>query len=578
MNRNNVLAAAVASVLGMVTVGCTSTPEPPPFDPAKFGKGEREAAGLLATNVKPALPTTLPAITKPQSGWPPVTSGLPPAYDNLESQTKMTLREAIARAVANNLDVKVASYDPAIEGTRVVEAQSQFDPTFFTNLRYDRRDNATAGNFVSDPSAGLGSTEVSFDDASDVWSAAAGLRQNLPSGGQAQLSYQTAYTDLDPQRTVLNPYWENNLQLEITQPLLRNLGLEVNQANITIAQNNQRISTLEFRRTLEEQLANVEQTYWQLVAAVEEARITQDLLVETTNTVRLLFERRDQDVSALQLNQARASEEQRRTALVRARARVGDLSDQLKRLMNDPAFPVSSGTLIIPDTPALQEPVALKLEDQINAGLENRPELAQQQLRINSAGVATDVAKNGLLPQLNLRGLVGFQGLDEDLGGAFDSQLDFSHFNWGIGLEFEIPIGNRGPKAVYQRSLLQRQQAIDGYHALVEQIALEIKQATREVETTWNEIATGRNARWAAELALKAIMDRERAGEALTPTFVQLKLDTQERLANARVTEAQAISNYNFALARLERAKGTLLKYDNVKLQEDNSPFGVPKR
>jgi outer membrane protein len=467
--------------------------------------------------------------------------------------------------------VKVAGYDPAIEGTRVVEQVAQFDPAFFTNLRYDRRDNATAGTPT-------GISGIAFEDKADTWTVEAGLRQNLPSGGRAQLSYLTAYNDLDPQRTVLNPYWENNLQLEVTQPLLRNVGLDINRANITISQNNQRISTLEFRRVVEEQLTNVEDVYWKLVSALEEVRIQEDLLNRTITTVDILIKRKGQDVSALQESQARQSEEARRAALVRARANVGNLSDQLKRLMNDPSMPITSANVILPATPPMLEPLKFNLNEQIAAGLDNRLELAQQQLRIASSGVAANVAKNGLLPQLNLRGLVGFQGLDEDLGGAFSDQVDFSHFNWGIGLEFEIPIGNRAARAVWQRALLQRQQAIDQYHAQVETVALEVKQATREVETTWNEIATSRAARFASESALTALEERERAGEPLTPTFVQLKLDTQERLAQARIVEAQAVSNYNFAIARLERAKGTLLKYDNVVLEEEKTPFGVPKR
>ena len=578
MTGNRLLAGAAAAVLGWALVGCESTPEPPAFDPAAFQNAERGAAGQLATNVKQPLPTTLSSKPeRPPKTTPPTTKPvLPPSFDSVGAVTRITLREVVQRAVANNLDVKVAGYDPAIEGTRVVEAQAQFDPAFFTNWRYDRRDNATAGNFISDPNNPTTSS-ITFEDASDVYTIESGLRQNLPSGGRAQLSYQTAYNDLDPQRTTFNPYWENNMQLEITQPLLRNQGLAVNQANISIAQNNQKISTLEFRKVLEQQITDIEQAYWQLLQAIREVQIQEDLLIRTARTVDILIAREGQDVSKLQISQARASEELRRSALVRARARVGDLSDQLKRLMNDPNFPVTGSTLLLPETPALQDPVKLDLEEQVNAGLDNRIELAQQQLRINSAGIATSVAKNGLLPQLNLRGLVGFQGLDDSLGGAFDSQLD-GNLNWGIGLEFEIPIGNRAAKSVWQRSLLQRQQSIDQYGSLVSQVTLEVKQATREVETTWTEMGTSRNARYAAEAALNALQQREDANEPLTPTFVQLKLDTQERLAQSLSTEASSISNYNFAIARLERAKGTLLRYDNVILEEDTTPFGMPKR
>lgn len=575
MNRSKLAAAVASTLMGMTLCGCTNVSEPPPFDPKELQIGERNASSQLTPLAKAPLPTTLGTLPKQRTGGPTTaTASTPPGFDAGAPVTRLSLREMIQRTVANNADVRVASYDPAIEGTRVIEQKAAFDPAFFTNARYDRRDVRTAGNFISDPTSSVGTT-VSFEDASDVYTIESGLRQNLESGGRAELKYSTAYTDLDPRRTVFNPYWENNLQLEITQPLLRNIGADLNRANITIAQNNQRISLLEFRKSLEEQIANVEQTYWSLVQAVEEVRIQEDLLGRTTRTTDILNARINQDVTIVQVSQARASEEIRRSTLVRARARVGDLSDQLKRLMSDPNLPVSSATIILPATDPLVEPLRFNLSEQIETGLENRFELGQQLIRIDSANIANRVAKNGLLPQLNLRGAAGFQGLDENLGGAFDTQADFNHFSWSIGLEFEIPIGNRAARAVYQRSLLQRQQAIEQYRLLIEQVALDVKQAAREVETSWNEIVTSRAARFAADQALTAIQQREDAKEPLTPTFVQLKLDTQERLATARSNEAQAISTYNNALAALERSKGTLLRYVNVQLEEDKYPFGA---
>ena len=92
------------------------------------------------------------------------------------------------------------------------------------------------------------------------------------------------------------------------------------------------------------------------------------------------------------------------------------------------------------------------------------------------------------------------------------------------------------------------------------------------VETTWDVIVQRRQARFAAADSLLAIQQRAEAGEALTPTFVQLQLDAQERLARAQAEEAAAISDYNVAISRLERSKGTLLRYNNVVMEEDSVP------
>ena len=115
-------------------------------------------------------------------------------------------------------------------------------------------------------------------------------------------------------------------------------------------------------------------------------------------------------------------------------------------------------------------------------------------------------------------------------------------------------------------------QAIERYRALVAQVAQDVSTAAREVNTTWAEIAARRAARFAAESSLRAVQARREQDEALTPTFVRLILDTEERLANAQSEEELAIQRYNVAIARLERAKGTLLRYNNVVLEEENLP------
>ncbi|HWP39517.1 MAG TPA: TolC family protein [Tepidisphaeraceae bacterium] len=558
------LTILTGACMSAAMVGCNLA-EPPPFDPRAMQQLERQRAGEVESRPKRPLPTTLESpflIDERRQTTGPATA--PTTGPALESDVtvRMPLQEIIQRAVINNLDVKVAGYAPAIEETRVTEAEARFDPTFFSNLQYQKTDREQ----------GLFATGNARQIQSQT-----GVRQILNSGGQIELRNQLSWVEPVGGGGFFTPtdqFWENEVVLEVTQPLLRDFGNEINRARITINRNNQRISLLDFRKQLEETATDIERTYWQLVAAERAVRINERLLDETYRTADILFKRRGQDVTRVQLSQANASIEQRRATLIRAKARVRDLSDQLKRLMNDPQMPVSSGVLILPANAPLEEPVHFDLQDQINTALENRFELGQQQLRIDSASVAAKVGKNNLLPQLNLIGSLGIQGLDQDLGEAVEDQLNYRNQNYTIGIQFEIPIGNRAARAIYQRALLQRQQAIEQYRNLIEQIALDVKTALREVDTTWEEMVATRQARFAAEDALLAIEQREAGGEALTPTFVQLKLDTQERLAQARTAEVEAISNYNIAIARLEQAKGTLLRYNNIVMEEEKLPIG----
>jgi outer membrane protein TolC len=562
-----------APLLALIATGCVKDQDRAPFDPREFQQDERRTASEVKPRAKQPLPTTLqsPFITTtgPASTQPAPVPATGPAI-GVEPTVRMTLREIVQRAVANSLDVKVEGYSPAIEETRVTEAEARFDPTFFTTAQNEKRNDPNGGS-----SSILGETGT-IGAEFDVTTLRSGVRQVLPSGGELELRYQVQYNDSSDSTSAFQlpnegRFWENELALQLTQPLLRDFGVAVNRARIDVARNNQRISLLDFRKQLETTVSELEQIYWQQVQAMWDVAIQEDLLNDTLATAELLFRRRTQDVTRVQISQANASVENRRALLIRARARVRDLSDELKRRMNDPELPITGALLILPANEPLQQPVHFTLEDQIATGLENRLELGQQQLRIDSTYIAARVAKQNLQPQLNLTGAVGVLGVDEIDGKfdtAFSEQMDFDNISFAIGLQFEIPIGNRAARAGYRRSRLQQEQAIVQYRALIDQVALDVKKALRETETTWEEMVATKQAVFANEDALLALRQREQANEPLTPDFVERKLNQQERLAEARRARAAAVSNYNNAIAALELAKGTLLRYNNVIMEE----------
>ena len=196
-------------------------------------------------------------------------------------------------------------------------------------------------------------------------------------------------------------------------------------------------------------------------------------------------------------------------------------------------------------------------------------DLAQQQLRIDSSGIAERVAEKNLLPALNLQLQASFQGAGEEFADAFDAQLGFGNRNYTLGFDFEMPIGNRAARAVFRRAQLQRLQAIEQYRALLNTINEEVQVGYRDVVTSYEEILQRHTQVLVAADSLEALLERERQGvEALSPAYIQTKLNAQENLAQAQSSEALAISNYNIAIAHLERSKGTLLRYDNVLMEE----------
>ena len=556
------VAASGASILALVAGGCHKYDEPP-FNPREMGRSARLSARERIIREKPPIPTQL----EPRPATRPAVGADAKEFIGDEPTVRLSLQEIIQRTVANNHDVAVAGYEPAIEETRVIEADARFDPAFFSSITFtDERILSPSGGQV----LGIDPFSPSGFESLD---ARVGVRQLGAGGGQFELSYGTRRirrAEGFDEGDGINPYYVNELLLRVTQPLLRDFGSTINEARITIARNNQRISTLEFRRTLEEQVATVEEAYWELVRAARDVSIQEDLLASTVRTADILQARMiaGSDVTRVQTAQAEAAVASREAVLIRARSRVKDLSDEIKRRMSDPAYPIASPVVVLPATEPLLEPVRFDPAEQFDVALRNRLELGQQQVRIDSAAIALDVARNNVLPQLNLVGQLSFQDAGAEFSDAVEVQSELRSPTGSIGFEFEIPFGNRLARAVLNRARLQRGQAMRQYQLLIQEVELNVSRSLREVDTSWEEIERRRAAVFQAADSLLAIQQRREADEPLTPEFVSLELERQQTLANNRAEEAQAISAYNTAILNLERSKGMLLRYNNIVLQE----------
>lgn len=525
-------------------------------------------------------PATLQAIPTPKGGdaggpRPPndaYIGKLPTTgrtYDP-KNAVHLSLREIITRAVLCNSEVKVAGYDPAINAQRTIEQEAVFDAAAFLNLSTARQDTGLSTTDSLGLGNQAGNTVVGFNNKTVTNTAQTGLRQRMVTGGEARLTYSWAWSRIDNIASSDEKFWQNEVRLEVTQPLLRDFGRDVNSARIEIARGDQKISVLDFRRILEEQLSELERAYWQLYQANRIVYIQETLLADTIETYRVLYERwiRGLDASKIPVSQRSHQPRARQADLIRAKQNVVDLSDEIKRRMNDPEFPVSSSFLIVPSD-ALQDPVNFDYQVAIDAAVAHRLELGQQLVRIEQSRVAERVAANNKLPRVDFVGSFGFRGLGDGPGEASKNLWELNSPSWSFGFEMEYPIGNRSARAIFERARLQRLQAIEQYRNILAQVSLDVKTSMSDIRSNWEQSAARTQSRLASREQLDLIQKQQDLGEPITPPFIQVKLQAQETLANEAREEAAAIANYNIAIQRLERAKGTLLKYNNVKLKED---------
>ena len=477
-------------------------------------------------------------------------------------RVELTLAEVIRRTLQNNYYLQAQAYNPAVETTRIVEAEAQFDAVFFTNYNYDKKDQPTSSQLMS--------------SMSDTRTGEGGVRKLLATGMQVQVSYVLTRTLTNLVFQTLNPSYFNNLVFEFRQPFLRGFGLDYNRAQIELRRLDRAISVERLRKEVRETIYNVAEAYWRLYQARRSVGVSARLLTDLETILEWLQQRKEAgyDVYGVQLNLTRSRIEQRRAEYIRRVSNVKNAEDALKALLNDPDINLSQDIEIIPVDAVSLEPLTIDDLGEISAALQYRPELKEARHVIEQSKLALGVAKNQALPKLDVLFRYVVDGLGGNWGKAFH-QMSKNDFNeYVLGIEFEWPLGDRGPEAAVRRSRLQEAQAIASQRAQIENIIREVRQSMNDLRTSYAQMGPALRAAIASRDQLRATKARQ---ERLDPPSLQVELDAHDALAGARDGLLTVLANYNIALSDLERRKGTLLLYNNIVIQGgDDESYQLP--
>ncbi len=520
-------------------------------------QGVHEMPATAANNADAAV---IPATT--QGGAAVALHGHPPS-------TSMTLRQAIEDALSHNLSIKIQAYVPSISQTQIIQAQAAFDPSLVSSVQYQHLNEPTPF-----PSTLGGSFPIGMNNEDQLQSQI-GVKKLLSTGGTISLTGSDNYQDFHSSSGLppdINPSHTADLGIELKQPLLRGFGVTVNHADIYIARRNQQIALSDFRREVIRIVARVERTYVQLNQARTEVRIEEQLLRHSRRTLQRLRTRLHMDVDSVQISQAKAAVDLAQYGLVSAQRQTGDLSEKLKALLNDPAFPAGPGPAIKTANKLVAEPLAFDLRHDIATALAQRGIMRRDRMNIEKDGIRQAVAKNALLPKANLIAATDSSGLtmNGSLPGAFRQAITSPNFGFSVGLNVDIPLGNRAARAALYRRRLLRRQALTRMLKDAQNIARDIASDLINLTADWSQIRVARKRRLSAAMVLRGLKVEELSGHALSPTFLQLQLNAQENLAEAQIAQSAAVAAYNLDLVQFERDKGSLLEFDRVAI----SPAG----
>jgi outer membrane protein TolC len=416
--------------------------------------------------------------SKGQSGFPnvfgpytprhapaPVFANSPRIDQLMQNGTLMlSLDDAIALALENNLDIAIARYNLPIADTDILRAKAgastlgvntglvQGTPgggvgsigaggigTSTTGSTGGGAGGTTAGTGGAGTGAaglvlsttGAGPAIGSYDPilsaglsiehlSQQVSSPFAGVPVSQANTGTANFNYQQAFATgttlnvgFNNQRqfsnnafNALNPLINTGFRATFTQHLLQGFSLNANRRFIRIAKNNREISDIAFRNQVINTVSQVENIYWDLVSAYEAVKVNERSVALAQKTLS----DNEKQVQIGTLAPIEVVRAQSQVAASNQTLIVAQTNLQLQQLLMKNAItrnlsdPVLATAAVIPTStmaiPAV-EPV-VPVQDLVSDALSHRPELAQSRIDLVNREITKKAAGNALLPSVDL--------------------------------------------------------------------------------------------------------------------------------------------------------------------------------
>jgi len=501
--------------------------------------------------------------------------GLPPAQP---STLTLRLNDVLRMMLESNLNVAVARLPPDVTQSATGTYFQPFQPILHVS---------GTGTRGTTPSVSLLNGAPFLFQLTHSYEA--GIGQKLRTGTSYALDVSVNRASSNNLFFLYNPSWFAQMRYAIAQPLLRNLGSGVNGHSIRIAQNTHRISESQFEQQMMDLVEQAQNNYWDYVFTIEDIKVKQ----ESFQLAQKTLEENQTKVTAgvlapLDVVQAESQVASTQDALIVSTYTSRQNEDQLKKTITNQPDP---GLLLAKVTPvdALRRPAPedlVSITDAIRIALENRPELKQARLAVDSAEIDRAYTKNQTLPVLDVNaaytqtGLAGIPNLVSPLGGtpiiggvpgpaggmtdALRQLVRADYKTYTFGFNLQIPISNKAARSDYDRALSAKKFAQAQVDATAQQIALEVRNAIIRVEMNRAHIETAAKARETAQKTLDAEQKKFDLGVS-TLFFV---LQDQTNLTIAQTNEVQALVNYTKSLVALDRATGQTLSHNRIVIEK----------
>ena len=258
------------------------------------------------------------------------------------SSLVLSLKDAIIRTLSNNISIQVESFNNKVKKESVAESLSEFDATLGLELSTGRKTQQLASAF---------SSPNRMENDNDNWDLS--LSQKLITGANYQFDFTNNRNKTNSETAGLNPSYRSEFQLSLTQPLLKNFGIDLNKSNVHIANNKVDISENEFKTKVIAVVSEIENTYWDFVFSLKDLEVKQKSLERAKDLQRLV---KSQvlvgTLAPIETLQAESEVASREEFLLTAQDAIEDNQDKLKNILNIEFLSSEGLRPIYPSTPA----------------------------------------------------------------------------------------------------------------------------------------------------------------------------------------------------------------------------------
>jgi len=278
-----------------------------------------------------------------------------------------------------------------------------FDPSLNGTLQFDRNKVLSSSSFAT-PITAQNTTSGNFS-----------YTQGFSWGTDLLVGFNNTRLTTSSPFAALSPNLTSNFQFRLTQNLLQGLGFTPNTRFIKIAKNNREISDVAFRLQVITTVDQIENLYWDLAFAYENVKVQQESLAFAQKT---LADNQKQvqfgTLPPIQVVSAQNSVATAQQGLILAQTNLQLqqllMKNALSRTLEDPmladAEVIPTSTINLP----AQEPVT-PTSDMVKDALSHRAELSELRIDLTNRQISNKAIRNALLPTVDAFAYYGGSGL-----------------------------------------------------------------------------------------------------------------------------------------------------------------------